>query len=325
MTLITRRQFLQLTGTTLATTMMPAFAAEQSWPVRPIRAVVPFTAGSAIDTISRVIIDPMSTSLGQQIVIDNRGGAGGMIGASMVAHADPDGYTLLFHSSAYSLTPAIYPKADFDVLKDFVPVAPFGSIPNVTFMAATRGIKTLQQMVTFAKQEKRTFASSGVGSASHWAMERLRLSAGFDAVHVPFKTTPAAITEVLTGRVDFMSIGLPAVLPFIREGRAVALAVSTPKRASALPDVPTTLECGYPDSDYLFWNGMFVPAKTARPIIDRLYTELRKALELPAVKERLAPLGNEPMPMTPREYDALIRKEVASNLAVVRKANLKFD
>jgi tripartite-type tricarboxylate transporter receptor subunit TctC len=322
---INRRRFLQLSGSTLATSLVPRIALAQAWPNRAIRAVVPFAAGSAIDVISRVIVDAMSTSLGQQIVIDNRGGAGGMIGASLVAHAEADGYTLLIHASAHSLTPAIYPKAPYDTEKDFTAIGPFGSVPNVTVIAPNRGVKTLQDLVAFAKKEKRTFASSGVGSASHWAMERLRLSAGFDAVHVPFKGAPEAIREVATGRIDFMSLGLPAILPFVKEGRLIALAVSTPKRATQLPDVPTTLECGYPDSDFLFWNGMFAPAKTPRPIIDRLYEELQKALKLPAVKEKLTTLGNEPMPMTPKEFDALVRKEIASNLQVVKKAKLKFD
>ena len=325
MMLTTRRRFLHLTGAALATSIMPGLASAQTWPNRAIRAVVPFTAGSAIDVIARVVLDSLSVQLGQQVVIDNRGGAGGMIGASMVAQAEPDGYTILIHSAAHSLTPAVYPKAPYDTARDFAAVASFGSIPNVTVISPAKGIKTLQELVAFAKKEKRTFATSGVGSASHWAMERLRLSAGFDAIQVPYKGGPDAIREVVAGRVDFMSFGLASVLPFIREGRLVALAVSTPKRSAALPDVPTTLEAGYPDSDYLFWNGMFVPAKTPRPIIERLYQELQKTLALPAVKEKLTPFGNEPMPLSPSEFDTLIRKEIQSNLAVVKAANLKFE
>jgi len=323
--LTTRRRFLHLGGAALAASVLPRLALAQTWPSRTIRAVVPFTAGSAIDVIARVVLDALSAQLGQQIVIDNRGGAGGTIGANLVAHAEPDGYTILIHASAHSLTPAVYPKAPYDTARDFAAVASFGSIPNVTVISPAKGIKTLQEMVAFAKKGKATFATSGVGSASHWAMERLRLSAGFDAVQVPYKGGPDAIREVVAGRVDFMSFGLASVLPFIREGRLLALAVSTPKRSAALPDVPTTLELGYPDSDFLFWNGMFVPAKTPRPIIARLSRELQKTLVLPAVKEKLAPFGNEPMPLSPSEFDALVRKEIDSNLAVVKAANLKFD
>jgi len=323
--LTTRRRLLLLAGAALAASVLPGLAAAQTWPNKVIRATVPFSAGSAIDIIARIALDPLSVQLGQPIAVENRGGAGGTIGANVVAQAEPDGYTILIHSSAHSLTPAVYPKAPYDTVKDFAAVATFGSVPNVTVIAPGKGIKTLQELVAFAKKESVTFASSGVGSSSHWAVERLRLSAGFNAVHVPYKGGPEAIREVVPGRVDFMSFGLASVLPYIRDGRLLALAVSTPKRTSALPDVPTTLELGYPDSDYLFWNGMFVPAKTPRPIIERLHREVQKALAVPVVQERFAPLGIEPMPLSPGEFDALIRKEIASNLAVVKAANLKFD
>lgn len=325
MTLTTRRRFLHLTGAALAASVMPGLASAQTWPNRSIRAVVGFAAGSAIDVIARVVADQLSVQLGQQVVIDNRGGAGGLLAASLVAPAEPDGYTVLIHSSAHSLTPAIHPNAPFDTARDFAAIGSFGSIPTVTVISPAKGIKTLQELVAFAKKGKATFASAGVGSASHWAVERLRLSAGFDAVHVPFKGAPEAIREVVTGRVDFMSFGVASVLPFIRDGRLLALAVSTPKRSSAFPDLPTTIECGYPDSDFLFWNGMLVPAKTPRAIVERLYQELQKTLALPAVKEKLAPFGNEPMPLSPSEFDALIRKEIATNLALVKAAHLKFD
>ena len=324
-TLTARRRFLRLAGAVLAVSAMPGIAAAQTWPSRVIRAIVPFPAGSAIDIVSRVVLDPLSAQLGQTIVIDNRGGAGGTIGAYLAAQAEPDGYTILIHSSAHSLTPAVYPKAPYDAARDFAAVASFGSIPNVTVISPAKGIKTLPELVAFAKKGSATFATAGVGSASHWGVERLRLSAGFNAVHVPYKGGPDAIREVVAGRVDFMSFGLASVLPFIREGRLLALAVSTPKRSWALPEVPTTLEAGYPDSEYLFWNGMFVPAKTPRPIVERLSRELQKTLALPGVKEKLAPLGSEPMPLSPSEFDALIRKEIISNLAVVKAANLKFE
>jgi tripartite-type tricarboxylate transporter receptor subunit TctC len=323
--LTTRRRLLVLAGAALAASVLPGLAAAQTWPNKVIRAIVPFAAGSAIDIIARIALDPLSVQLGQPIAVENRGGAGGTIGANVVAQAEPDGYTILIHSSAHSLTPAVYPKAPYDTVKDFAAVASFGSVPNITVIAPAKGIKTLQELVVVAKKESVSFASAGVGSSSHWAVERLRLSAGFNAVHVPYKGGPEAIREVVPGRVDFMSFGLASVLPYIRDGRLVALAVSTPKRTSALPDVPTTLELGYPDSDYLFWNGMFVPAKTPRVVIERLHRELQKTLALPAVTEKLAPLGVEPMPLSPGEFDALIRREIASNLAVVKAANLKFD
>lgn len=322
----TRRRFLQFSGATLATTALPRFAsAQQKWPVRPIRAIVPFSAGSTIDVIGRIVLEPLGAALGQNIVVENRGGAGGTIGSAIVARAEPDGYTILIHASAHSAAPAAYPNAPYHAGRDFSGVVVFGTVPNVTVISPAKGIKTLKELGEAAKKGSFTFASAGVGSATHWAAERLRLSAGFNAVHVPFRGGPEALTEVATGRVDFMSIGITSGLPFIRSGRLIPLAVSTLKRSSALPDVPTSIEAGYPDSDYTFWNGMLVPAKTPRAIIDRLRAEMQKVLRQPSVIEKLKLQGVEPMPLTPTEFDALIAKEIESNIALVKAAGLKFN
>ncbi len=231
----------------------------------------------------------------------------------------------MIHSSAHTLTPAIYPKAPYDAAKDFAAVASFGSIPNVAVISPKKGVKTLQDLVALAKKGPVSFSSSGIGSATHWAAERLRLSAGMEALYVPFKGTAESVLEVVAGRVDFVCAGLLSALPFLRDGRLIALAVSTPKRSPALPDVPTTLEAGFRDSDYLFWNGLFVPVKTPRPLVERLHKEVQLALAQQSVKDNLAPIGVEPMPLTPAEYDALVRRAIQSNLAVVKAANLKFD
>ena len=321
----TRRKFLLLSGAALATPALPQFASAQKWPTRPIRAIVPFTVGSTIDIIGRIVLDPLSAALGQTIVVENRGGAGGTIGSALVAKAEPDGHTILIHASAHSAAPAAYPNAPYHAARDFSAVVAFGSVPNVTVISPAKGIKTLKELVDAAKKGSFTFASAGVGSATHWAAERLRLSAGFDAVHVPFRGGPEALTEVMTGRVDFMCIGITSGLPFIRQGRLLPLAVSTRTRSSAFPDLPTTIEAGYPDSDYTFWNGMLVPAKTPRAIVDRLHAETQKALRLPAVIEKFKPQGIEPMPLTPTEFDALIAKEIESNIAIVKAAGLKFN
>jgi tripartite-type tricarboxylate transporter receptor subunit TctC len=192
-------------------------------------------------------------------------------------------------------------------------------------IAPSKGIKTLQELVAAAKAGSFSYASAGTGSATHWAAERLRLSAGFQGVHVPFRGGPEALTEVMTGRVDFMCIGISSGLPFVRDNKLIPLAVCTPKRSTALPEVPTTIESGYADSDYVFWNGMLVPAKTPREIVDRLHRETLKVLALPAVVEKFAPQGIEPMPLSPTEFDALIRKEIAANIALVKAANIKFN
>jgi tripartite-type tricarboxylate transporter receptor subunit TctC len=321
----TRRKFLLLSGAALATPVLPRFSSAQQWPSKPIRAIVPFSAGSTIDIIGRIVLDPLSAALGQPIVVENRGGAGGTIGTAVVAKAQPDGYTILIHASAHSAAPAAYPNAPYDAGRDLRGVVVFGSVPNVTVISPAKGIKTLKELVEAAKKGSFTFASAGVGSATHWAAERLRLAAGFNAVHVPFKGGPEALTEVATGRVDFMSIGISSGLPFIRSGRLIPLAVSTLKRSSALPDVPTTIEAGYPDSDYTFWNGMLIPARTPREVINRLHEETLKVLRQPGVIEKFKPQGIEPMPLTPAEIDALIAREIESNIAIVKAARLKFN
>jgi tripartite-type tricarboxylate transporter receptor subunit TctC len=324
--MITRRQILSCSVAALAATGLPRLAWAQSWPTKqPIRAMIPFSAGSTLDIVGRIVLEPLSSQLGQTIVIENRGGAGGTIGTAAVAKAEPDGYTLLINASAHSAAPAAYPNAPYDAARDFSAVIPFGTVPNVTVIAPAKGIKTLQELVAAAKGGAMTYASAGVGSATHWAAERLRASAGFTAIHVPFRGGPEALTEVMTGRVDFTCMGMSSALGFIRDGKLIPLAVSTPKRSRALPDVPTTIEAGLADSDYNYWMGMFVPAKTPRDIIDRLHEETKKVLRLPAVLEKFAPQGIEPMELTPAEFDTLIRKEIASNIALVKAAGLKFN
>jgi tripartite-type tricarboxylate transporter receptor subunit TctC len=325
----TRREFLRASGAALAASALPrpvlAQALHGAWPAKPIKAVVPFGPGSTIDIIGRIVADPLAQALGQPIVIENRGGAGGAIGSAAVAKAEPDGYTLLIHASAHSAAPAVYPNLAYDASRDFAGIAVFGSVPNVTVISPAKGIRSLKELVEAAKKRSMTFASAGVGSATHWAVERLRLAAGFSALHVPFKSGPDALTQVASGEVDFMSIGVPSGMPFIRSGRLIPLAVSTPTRSSALPDVPTTIELGYPNSEYIFWNGLLAPAKTPRDIVDRLHGETMKLLRQPAVAEKLKPQGIEPMPLTPAQFDALIAKEVESNRALVKAAGLKFN
>ena len=304
---------------------MPGLVFAQNWPVKTIRAVVPFSIGSTIDIIGRIVAEPVAAQLGQQIIIENRGGAGGTIGTAAVALSEPDGYTRLVHASAHSAAPASYAKLPYDTANDFAGVVMFGMVPNVTVVSPKKGFKTMKEFIDAGRKANFTFASAGIGSATHWGAERLRVAAGMDATHIPFKGGPEALTEVVTGRVDFMSIGIASGLPFIRDGRLLALGVSTAKRSSALPDVPTTLELGYTDSDYTFWNGMFAPAKTPRPIIERLHQEVQKALQLPAVRDKFALQGIEPMPLSPAEIDALIRREIVSNIAIAKAAKLKFD
>jgi tripartite-type tricarboxylate transporter receptor subunit TctC len=323
-----RRRFLTLSAATLATPALPrlGFAAEP-WPKeKTIRAVVPFSAGSTIDIIGRIMMDPLSRQLGQTVVIENRSGAGGSIGSAVVAKVEPDGYTLLINAAAHSGAPAAYPNLSYDAAKDFSCVASFGSVPNVLLVSPTKGYKSLKDFVAKAKASGQlTYGSAGVGSATHWAAERFRVSADFKGTHVPFRGGPEALTEVMTGRVDFVFIGISSGLPFIKSGQLQALAVSSAKRSPSLADIPTTIEEGYQNSDYNYWTGLLVPSKTPRPIVDTLHAEVTKSLAIAETQTKLAAQGVEPNPMTPTEMDAMNKREIDLNLKIAKEAGLKFN
>ena len=323
----TRRRFLTLTTAAIAAPAISRGAfAQTAWPAaKPIRAICPFQAGSTVDILGRIIADPLAAVLGQTIVVENRGGAGGSTGSAAVASADPDGYTLLINAAAHTAAPAAYPNITYDPAKDFAGVAMIGVVPNVIVIAPSKGIKTAKELVEKAKSGEMTYASAGVGSATHWGAERFRLSAGFKGTHVPFRGGPAALTEVATGRVDWMTIGTGSGLPFIKDERLIPLAVTTQKRSASLPDVPTTLELGFKDSDYTFWNGFLAPAKTPKPIVERLHSEITKIVASPDVRQKLDQQGVEPLPLSPAEFDALMRKEVTDNIELAKAAGLKFN
>jgi len=304
---------------------MPMAAFAQSWPARPIRAIIPFGAGSATDVVPRIVFEQLSQQLGQPIVVENRTGAGGTLGTGVVAKADPDGYTLLAHSNAFSVAPAIYASLPYDTEKDFAAIIPFGSLPAVLVMSPSKGFKTIQEMVAAAKAKPGTFnyASVGVGSGTHLSAEKLKLGAGFDAVHIPFRGGPDALTEIIAGRVDFYFCPINTALPLIRNGQLVALVTNGATRAPELPDVPTTLEAGYKNADFPIWIGMLAPAQTPRSIIDRLNAETIKAVQTPGTHEKLAKAGIVPLIMTPSEFGARIKAEIASNIAVAKAAGIK--
>ena len=301
-------------------------ALAQTWPSKPIRAIIPFAAGSATDVVPRVVFEPLSAQLGQVIVVENRGGAGTTIGAALVAKAEADGYTLLAKSSAHTLVPTVYPSAPYDTAADFAAVVSLGSGPNVLVVSPAKDFKTAQDLVAAAKARPGSFnfASAGVGSATHLSAERFRMAAGFDAVHIPFRGGAEAITEVLAGRAEFYFCPLGTALPQVREGKLLALAVSSPKRAALLPDVPSVVEL-FPNSDYAFWIGVFMPAKTPRDIVDRFHREAVKTMQLPNVKERLETLGMDPMPLTPAQFDAHVRSEIASTGLLAKAAGLSSN
>jgi tripartite-type tricarboxylate transporter receptor subunit TctC len=242
-----------------------------------------------------------------------------------VARADPDGHTILVHSSSYTVTPSTFPNAPYDTLRDLRGVTPLGLLPNVLVISPAKGIKSVKELVAAAKAKPGAMnsASVNIGSATHLNAERFRMGAGIQVVNIPFKGTPEAVTEVMTGRVDYYFCPVNAAIPFLREGKLLGLAVGSTKRSVALPDMPTTLELGIPNSDYNFWVGMFVPAKTPREVVQKLYQETRRALNSPEVRERLVKLGAEPMDYAPDAFDAYLRKEIADNAALVKAAGIK--
>ena len=323
-----RAAFALLSGLAVVATSNAFAEPAQPWPTRPIRAIVPIAPGTGADTVFRLVFNQISIQLGQQIVVENRGGAGGTIGGAAVAKADPDGYTILANSTSHTIAPALYSGLTYDVARDFAAVASFGRTPTALVMAPSKGIKTVQEFVTAAKakpgKDAFTFASAGVGSTTHLTAERFRLSAGFEAIHVPFKGGGFR-PEVASGRVDFAFSPIAVAVPDIREGRLLALAVSSRARVSTLPEVPTSLEAGYPNSDYALWLGMFVPVKTPRAIVDRLHQESVKALQNPALRDKLAGLDVEPMSMTPVEFDAFIKEEIIAQAALAKAAGLKAN
>jgi tripartite-type tricarboxylate transporter receptor subunit TctC len=303
----------------------PAIAqTAQAWPNKPVRIIVPVTPGSALDITARVIAERLSAQLGQTFVVENRTGAGGTIGAAFVAKSDPDGYTILIHSTAVTIFPATFANLPFETSRDFAAVTPAASVPLVLVVSPARH-KSLRELVSAAKAKPGSinYATVGAGAAAHMTAERLRLSAGFEAQQIPFRGAPEAQTEVVAGRVDFFFSPVLAALPLIKSGQLLGLAVSSAKRASALPDVPTTIEAGYPNSEYEFWLGFFVPAKTPRDIVERLYQEIRKAKDHPDVKAKLAASGGEPMDMTPAQFQDYIRKSVAMNHVLAKAAGIK--
>jgi len=316
----------RLWSAVLASCTLIAFAAPavaQTWPTRPITAVVPLAAGSASDVMGRVVLDQVSRQVGQPIVVENRPGAGGTIGANVVAKAPPDGNTILVYG-ALAISHALYSKLPYSTLDDFAPVVPIGLQPLVLVTAPAKGFKTLADLIAAAKARPGAlnYASAGIGSASHFAAERLRVSAGIEAQHVTFRGANEALTEVVGGRVDFIYIPIAPALPLINDGKLVALAISAEKRAAELPDVPTSGEAGLANSAYPFWSGLFVPAKTPRDIIVRLHDETEKALQLAAVQERLAKLGVEPMPMSLDQFEKFFRDDVAANVQLVKAAHI---
>ena len=307
----------------LAQTAQGQTSSPQPWPTKRVQIVVPFSPGSATDLLPRTVFERVSAKVGHPIIIENRPGGGGAIGVSSVAKADPDGHTILVHSNALVTAPAIQ-SMPYDPVQDFAGITPLGNVPLVLVISPQKNIRTPKELVAAARAKPGSinYAAAGIGTPPHLTAERFRLAAKFEGQLVPFKGAPEALTEVLTGRVDFYFCPITPAMPFIREGKLLALAVSSAKRASALPDVPTTVEAGFPDSDFDFWIGMVVPKKTPRDIVARIHRETVDGLRDPAVKEKLTKLGVEEMVMSPEDFDARIAREAPIAVALAKAAGI---
>lgn len=299
----------------------------QSWPTKAVRVIVPLPPGSGTDITGRAIAASLAAQTGQPFLVENRPGGAGTIGMNAVAKADPDGYTILVMSSSWTVSPITVPNLPFEVMRDLAGVTVLADIANALAVKADRNIKSVRDLVAAAKANpgKMNAAVIGLGSATHLTTERFRLSAGIDVASIPYKGTPESLADVLSGRVDYCFCPIGNVLPMVKDGRLLALAVSSPHRTSGLPDIPTTEEAGVPNSAQPFWVGMGVPAKTPRDIVNKLHAETVKALNSPELKARWKSLSQDARISTPEQFDAFLRDDMARNAALIKAANLKFN
>ncbi len=298
-------------------------ASAQDYPNRTIRVIVPFSAGSATDIIARTVVDQVSKQLGQPAVVENRVGASGTIGIGQVAKAAPDGYTLLVHSSTFAVTANTFANPGYDATKDFVGIGQFVSLPNVLIVKPGK-YKAIKDLIDAARKAdgKMNYATVGPGSGAHLNAERLLMAAGIKAQAIPYKGGPEGTSSVLSGDTEFYFVPLPAARGLIASGKVAALGVSTAKRSQSIPNVPTTVEAGFPNSEYNFWVGMWAPANTPKAIVEKLNAETVKALANPEVREKLLKMGAEPAWQAAAEFDSFVKKEIQLNGELVKAAGV---
>ena len=299
----------------------------QAWPTKAVRVIVSLPAGSATDIVGRAVSERLSAQLGQPFVVENRVGASGSIAQALVAKADPDGYTILVFSSSATVVPSTVPNLPFDVIKDFSGITVLANTPLALAVSPARGFKSVKELVDYAKANpgKLNYATVGTGSGTHLNAERFRLGANIQAQQVPYKGTPEALTDLIAGRVDYCFCPISNVLPMAKEGKLGMIAVGSGRRASGAPDTPTTEEAGVPNSAYNFYVGMAVPSKVPRDIVAKLHAEVAKAVNSPEMKDRFAKLSVDAQVLTPEQFDAQLRDEVASNAALVKAAGIKVQ
>ena len=299
--------------------------AVKSYPSRPVRIVVPFTPGGQPDIVARLIVSRLTESLGQQVIVDNRPGAGGMIGARIVVASNPDGHTLFCVSAAHVVTPAVRANLGYDTVKDFTGITMTTNAAYYLVVPVSLEVRTVKDLVALAKAKpgQLNFTSAGTGSGTHFGGEMFKYAAGIDVVHVPHKGIPEALTEVMTGRVHYFMAPFGSTVGLIRDGKLRALAVSSPQRTRMNPEIPTIAESGLPGFRYDSWGAMFAPSKAPRAIINRLNSEVTAALKLPENEQRLHAIGMEPAPGTPAELDRFVVEQLKLALDLARRAGLK--
>jgi tripartite-type tricarboxylate transporter receptor subunit TctC len=298
-----------------------------AWPSKPIRLILPFPPGGPTDIIGRIVSERLSAVVGQPVVIENRGGAGGNVGAEAAARSAPDGYTFLLVSNPIAISPSLYSKLNYDPQKDFVPVSLLATVPNMMVTHPSVPAKTLQEFIALAKSKPggMNFGSGGAGTSNHAAGELFNIVAGVKLVHVPYKGVNLAMNDVLAGQIQLVIIGVPAAGPHVKAGRLRALAVIAPKRLPGFPEVPTVAEAGLSNFEVTTWYGILAPAGTPKAIVARVNTDLVGIMHSPELKDRLAAMATEPATGTPEEFGDFIKRETAKWGEVVRVAGLKAD
>ena len=309
----------------LAIVSPPALA--QAYPSKPLRLIVPFPPGGVTDIVGRILAQSLSESLGQRVIVDNRGGAAGAIGAQAAAKSAPDGYTLLMATATHAINATLIPNPNFDLVKDLAPVSLAASVPLLLAVNPSLPAKDVKELVAFAasKPGQVNFASGSTGSASHLAGEMLKTAAKVDMVHIPYKGGSLGIQDLVAGQVQLMFENMPSILPFVQSGRLRGLAVTSTKRSSAAPDLPTMIESGYPGFEAGSWYGLFVPAGTPPEIVSRLNADLVKSLRSPETRKLLLQQGAEPIGNSEAVFAAFIQDEITKWGRVIRAANVKIE
>jgi len=305
--------------------LLSSALAAQTFPSKTVRLISGVSPGAASDTMARVLSDKLAASLGQSVIVENRLGAGGAVAAKYVSTAEPDGHLVMIYTSAFSIAPILNPGS-FDP-KELTAVATLGTVPTVMVVNPSKGYKSLQDLVAAAKAKpgELVAANAGMGSSTHMNLERFRLAAGVTFLNVPMKGPSEAMSEVIAGRADLYFAPVFSIIPHVKEGRLVPLAVGSPKRTALFPDLPTTVEAGYPNSDYNFWIGALVATRTPKEIVERLSKEFNAALRQPDIQERMKNLGVDNLTMSRDEFEAMIRKELAENAELVKRAGIKTN